>query len=392
MTKKVATAQDLRLVNRGTIRRLLRDTGPLPRAELARRTGLSATTVTKVVAELVADGSLTEMAQEPGVEHAGQRSAKVGRPAIDVALVPDAYSVLGVQVGAGFVQLGLCDLFARLRRTAEFTFDLAATSPEQVVEAIAEEASRLAGDRRRVLGIGVAAPGPVDPALRRNLLSINLGWRDVPFAEWLEAALDLPAVVEHNVRAMALAEAHYGGARDAATVLYVYLRTGLGAGFVLGGQPFHPGRYGVTELGHLRVVEKGRTCACTATGCLETVLSERYLREQVLAAGGDQARLMASVEELPAVQDEMVDHLTTGLASAVNLLNPELILLGGLFGDASDRVFAAILDALRAKAFPVLRDAIRLERSTLGMNAGVVGGAAIALERLFYTPEGSDRS
>jgi predicted NBD/HSP70 family sugar kinase len=228
----------------------------------------------------------------------------------------------------------------------------------------------------------------VDPGRRRNLLMVNLGWRDVPIADSLEAALGLPAVVEHNVRAMAVAEAQYGAARGVAAALYVYVRSGVGAGFVLRGQPSH----GVTKLGHVRVMEKGRTCACGATGCLETVLSEPYLRKQVVASGGDATNLMRSVEALPAVHEEMVEHLTTGLATAVNLLNPDLILLGGLFTDASEATFAAISTMLHAKAFPALGNAVPVERSGLGMDAAIVGGAAVALDRLFYAVAGANRS
>jgi predicted NBD/HSP70 family sugar kinase len=211
----------------------------------------------------------------------------------------------------------------------------------------------------------------------------GLGWRDVATADWMEDALGLPTVVDHNVRAMAVAEAQYGSARGAAAALYVYLRTGVGAGFVLHGRPFH----GVTHLGHVRVVEKGKTCRCGATGCLETVVGERHLREQVVASGAKATRLMRAVEASPTVYEDMIDHFTTGLASAVNLLNPDLILLGGLFTDASDATFGAISNALRAKAFPALGHTVPVKRSHLGKDVGVVGGAAIALDRLFYAVE-----
>ncbi|TCC51492.1 hypothetical protein E0H73_40965 [Kribbella pittospori] len=119
----------------------------------------------KVVAELIAEDSLAEIDSA--------RMARIGRAAIAVALVPAAYQVLGVQVGAGSVQLGWCDLLARPGASVGFSFDLATTPAEQVVGAIADHAGRLIGDNDRGLGVGVAAPGPVDRALRRNLLSIT---------------------------------------------------------------------------------------------------------------------------------------------------------------------------------------------------------------------------
>ncbi|MFI6325370.1 ROK family protein [Nonomuraea sp. NPDC050556] len=372
MTNKVpATAQDLRAHNRGLVLRLLRDEGPLPRAELARRTGLSATTMTKVVAQLIEEGNLAERSVTDSPE------PRIGRPATDVALVPGSAWVVGVQVGVGAVQIGLCDLLGRAGWTSGFEF--AADAPvDPMLDRLAGAIDELVKESgvERVLGIGVAAPGPVDPDHRVNLLSVNAGWHDVRFADLLEGALGLATVVDHNVRAMALAEARYG-CRER-NLLYVHVRTGLGAGVVLNGRPFQPGVYGVTELGHLRVVERGRKCACGSTGCLETVVSEPYLAAKVGAP------IMAALDDHPEVRDELVDYLSTGLAAAVNLLNPEHIRLGGIFCDAPDALLDRIRGALRDKTFPVLRDSVHLDRSSLGMDAGVAGGAAVALDRFFY--------
>ncbi|MGI5287550.1 ROK family transcriptional regulator [Nonomuraea polychroma] len=375
MDQRYSPVQDLRRHHRRLVLRSLRDDGPQPRADLARRLGLSATTMTKVVGQLLDEGLVAEDA----VEGAGQR---VGRPSTGIRIRTGARYVIGVQVGAGTVQLGLCDLRAQVGPGTSFTFDVAAERPERVVARIAEAAAEVTADvpADRLLGIGVAAPGPVDPGHRRILVSVNLGWRDVPFADLLEAALDVPTVVDHNVRAMALAESRYGETAGADPLLYVYVRTGVGAGLVIGGYPFRPGAYGVTELGHLRVLEKGRPCSCGATGCLETVVSEPYLIERL---GRRSDNPLADIPE--GLLDDLVDHLTTGLASAVNLLNPELILLGGIFAPAPEAVFDRVRAALRAKAFPVLRDVVRVERPTVGGDsAGVVGGAAVALDCFLY--------
>ncbi|GAA2851699.1 ROK family transcriptional regulator [Streptosporangium fragile] len=382
--------QDVRRLHRRLVLQSLRDEGPQPRSDLARRLGLSATTMTKVVGQLLEEGVVVE-------EAAGGDGTRVGRPPTRVRLRTGARFVVGVQVGAGTVQLGLCDLTARVRRAGSFSFDPAGTPPRQVVTRIAEAVAKLVNraglPRERLLGIGVAAPGPVDPGHRRNVLSVNLGWRDVAFSDPLESALGVPTVVDHNVRSMALAEARYGHTGDADPLLFVYVRTGVGAGVVIGGQPFRPGTYGVTELGHLRVVEKGRPCVCGATGCLETIVSEPYLTEQLsMLLGRASARPLADLAGLAGagdaravpILDDLVDHLATGLASAVNLLNPELILLGGIFDTAPEQIFDRIRAALRAKAFPILRDTVRVERSSLGADAGVVGSAAVALDRLFY--------
>lgn len=396
-TKPSRTAQGLRVHNRAAVLRLLRDHESLSRSSLAARTGLSPTTMTNVVAELIDSGCVVELAAFEG-------RARVGRPAIGLGLVSDARFVVGVQVGAGTVSLGLCDLRARVRRANSFDFDLDAPAAE-VVHIVAKRVRtllrRVAGER--VLGIGVAAPGPVDAGHRRNVMSVNLGWQDVPFADLLEAATGLPTVVEHNVRAMALAEARYGDARESGSVLYVYVRTGVGAGLVIDGAPFLSGTSGVTELGHLRVVENGRVCACGSRGCLETVVSEPYLLRRVAKAGkrsvlaaelaGGSALLAALTTAEDAgeafasdVVAELVKHLSTALAAAVNLLNPGMVLLGGLFADGPDSLLARVEKETRASVFPALREGVVVRRSVLGIDAGVVGAAAFALDRFFYRP------
>lgn len=185
--------------------RLLRDEGPIPRVALTRRTGLSATTITKIVAQLLDEGYVSQ-------GHATSETG-LGRPAVELSLVPEAAFVVGVQVGVGFVQIGLCDLRAQVRHSDGFQFDLD-QQPDSLIERIGEHVARLmrvsAIDRNLVLGLGIAAPGPVDVDQRRNLVSLNLGWHDVDFAPRLERLLDIPVVVDHNVRAMALAEARYG--------------------------------------------------------------------------------------------------------------------------------------------------------------------------------------
>src|SRR6266540_1245444 len=273
------SAPHLRPLNRALALRLLRDSSGLSRSALARAAGVSPTTITKLSAELIERGWV--------VETPADSRARVGRPAINLALRTDTLVVCGVQIGVGFIRIGVCNLFADVKHAEGFEFD-PATAPETVIKTIGTRLGSLLRtadvDPDALLGIGVAAPGAVDAAHRKNLLAINLGWRDVDFATPLEAALGVPVTVEHNVRAMALAEARYGAARGEDSIFYVYVRTGVGAGMIVAGEPFRSGAHGACELGHLRVVNDGPRCTCGATGCLETLIAEPALAPRVTAA------------------------------------------------------------------------------------------------------------
>jgi predicted NBD/HSP70 family sugar kinase len=402
MFRNVGNKLTRRQRSQSLVLRLLRDLGPTSRADLARLSGLSTTSMTHVVGALLDAGWVTE-------GPAGGGEPRVGRPPVEVALVPERFAVCGVQVGVGSVRVGVTDLLARVSHRDGFDFDIA-EPPSVAIAALAEQIRRLVTDGGiggRLLAAGVAVPSTVDIDQRRTVMSLNLGWSDVDVAGPLEDALGVPVIIDHNVRSMALAEARYGGGRDTEHLAYVYLRTGIGAGLVMNGEPFRGGVHGGSELGHLKVVEKGRACVCGATGCLETVLSGQRLAEQVAGAAAldpegalahasaqtdnSLAALGIAADAGDAAADELlseaIDHLAPALASLVNLLNPELIVLGGLFAEAPDTTFDRVREALRAHAFPVLRDAVRVERTALGPDAGIYGGAAIALDRYFYRPD-----
>lgn len=372
----------------GAILRLLRDAGPRSRTVLSAETGLSPTTVSKAVAPLVEMGYIRESASEA--------EARIGRPSVTLTAVPEAVTICGVQLGVGVAHLGLTDALARVRSSTSFTFD-PAEPPESVLDRIAGEISSLLASHRGApcVAIGVASPGTVDAERRRNLMAINLGWTEVPIADRLESRLGIPVVVDHNVRSMALAEARYGP-WSGGDLAYVYVKTGLGLGLVLKGEPFYGGVHGASELGHIPRVAGGALCACGARGCLETVVSEPFLASRIqslgLVAGAGASRdVLAIIEDASQAGDQdaatlrrdLIAHVSSALVSVVNLFNPEIILLGGIFADAPQSLLDDIRTATKKTVIPILREEFRLERPALA-NPGITAGAAVALERVFY--------
>ncbi|MBT2321542.1 ROK family transcriptional regulator [Variovorax paradoxus] len=372
---------------KGQLLQLIRDRGPMSRSELARRLELSATTVTRVVNDLEADKVL--------IEGAALAPTGAGRPAITLHIRADACLVAAVQVGIGVVHIGIFNARAERRSESHFGYSIGA-SPESVLRRIADGISALCESSGvsmgQLLGVGVAVPGPVDAAGRRMLMSIRLHWRNVAIAEELEAATGLSVTVEHNVRSMALAEARFGQGRGLGSVAFVYLRSGLGAGLVVRGQPFSGGVHGAVELGHLAVIDAGAVCVCGGRGCIETVLSESALK-----ATTERLRIAPKPDALSALWsaaqrrkdamraiDAIVTPLATGLSALTTLLNPELVLLGGALADIPDALFDRIVEATWRGAFPLIRESIRIERSQLGTQAGLAGAATVALDHFLY--------
>jgi predicted NBD/HSP70 family sugar kinase len=373
-----------RAPHQGALLRLLREHGPTSRSGLAELTGLSPTTVSKAVGPLVESGVLREVAEPP--------RGGLGRPALLLHPVPEAVTVCGVQISVGTVRVGLADGSAGVHAPQTLSFDVGA-EPRTVLDAVAGAVRQLLEERGGTcLGVGVAVPGPVDPDGRRVRLAANLGWRDVPVADVLEERLGLPVVVDHNVRSMALGEARYG-ARGTDTLAYLYVRTGVGLGLTLDGQPFYGGAGGESHLGHVKVVDDGILCSCGARGCLETAVAEPYLLRALAALDVDPApgvlpalHAAAAAGNAGAVvlEERVLDTLAAALATVVDLFTPGLVLVGGLLAEAPERQVTTLRERTRDRLFPLLREDFRLERADGSDAALVRAAAAVALERLHY--------
>jgi len=378
---------------------------PLSRIQLACKTNLSTTTITNLVAELIEQGIVAEDKSTRGDE---QRP--VGRPRTWLTLIPDARYVVGVHIGVGLYRIAVMNLRAEIvcSKIVDFAIN---TPPEDVLQAISEDIHELVTkcsvDRRLILGVGVGASGLVDYLEGINILAPNLDWHQVPIRDFMESHLGLPVVVENNVRAMALGEAYFGCGRGAQSVAFVYGRTGVGAGFVINHQLFRGSSTGAGEIGHMILVpENGELCRCGNRGCLETLVSEAVIirRAQRIAEmkpDGILAQLLADPGDRSIVEcvfqaarqgdtailqllKEIGQYLGIALANLVNIFNPELIILGGLFAQAEELILPVARETLNRLAFAGLGEKVKLVPTIFGWRAGVTGAAALALLAFFY--------
>jgi glucokinase len=250
--------------------------------------------------------------------------------------------------------------------------------PDAVLERLAEFAGDLAAG---AAAVGVAVPGLVDEASGVARASVNLGWRDVPLRRVLEERLGVPVAVTHDVRAAARAEAAEGAARGRSEWLLVTVGTGVGAAVVTGGAPYAGAHHAGGELGHLVVAPDGPECACGARGCVEALASaaaveRRYGRavpaQEVIARAG------RGDADAAAVWRDAVEALAAGLAAAVVMLDPELIVVGGGLAGAGDALFEPLAVQLRRR-LPFL-EAPPVIPAALGADAGWRGAALLAAE------------
>jgi predicted NBD/HSP70 family sugar kinase len=392
-TRAPATVRDLRRDNRAAVLRPLLLDGPQNRVGLSRLTGLSSASVTNVVSDLLAE----ELVVEAGLE-----ASDGGRPRVLLRVNPDFGTVLGVDLGETGIRVEAFDL--ELREVAGITVDVHPQEREvsDVVDAVAgavgELRTRLEGDGRRVLGVGVAVPGVVahDPDARVHAPSV--GWSGVPLARLLREHVDLPLFVENGAKTLGQAEMWLGAGRGHRHAVVTLWGTGVGAAIFADGVLYRGAGSSAGEWGHTNLVAGGERCRCGAAGCLEAYVgAEALLREWARADAG--VSLPAGLEQeawvdrlveaaaaggsAAAVLDQTATRFGTAAANLVNLFNPELIVVGGWVGlKLAPMLVPRIREVVAAQALDYAAARVAVEPGRLGADAVALGASTLVVEEL----------
>ncbi len=349
--------------------------GPLTRAALSERTGLTKTTVSKLVADLLAAGYVTESQAASD----GER----GRPGVLVRLSGERLAALGLEINVDYLAVCVVDLTGtvRLRRTRKV--DNRALAPQKALDQLcdlAAEAMAATGELT-VAGAALAVPGPVHDGVLVH--APHLGWHDVRPPE----LLGLPLTVDNEANLAALGELWFGQVGPG--FLYVSGEIGIGAGLVVDGALFRGAHGFAGELGHVLIAPGGPPCHCGAHGCLEVYAGQDALLE---AAGKP-----ATVEELLALLERGDTRalaacagagraLGLALSSAVQLVDPGLIVLGGTLSALFPWLAGPITETLEGRLSGMRRTAPRLTASRLGRDAAILGAAGHVIRRLITSP------
>ncbi|MDR7419289.1 MAG: ROK family protein [Armatimonadota bacterium] len=310
---------------------------------------------------------------------------------------------LGVDLGGTKILTALVNGRGQVLQRARIATP--AGGPEDVVAAIVatvhdvtHQAHLEAG---AVRGIGVGAPGPMDPETGVVFEPPNLpGWRDVPLGAMLTVRLGMPAFVENDANAAALGERWAGAGAGIDDLIYMTVSTGIGGGLILNGDLYHGVSGTAGEVGHMVIDPRGPRCPCGRTGCLEAIASgtsiARDAREAVragrptalaaLAPGDlDAAAVARAAHDGDPVAREIyaraASALGTGIANLVNLLNPAMVIIGGGVARAGDLIFAPVRRIVRQEVFERPGAAVQIVPALLGDDVGAVGAAAVAKAR-----------
>lgn len=386
--------EDIRAANRALILALAAGRGVTSRPALAQQSGLSRATVYIIADELQRAGVL--------VEHGVGISSGGRRPGL-LRFEAQARVAIGMELDERVTRVVVTDLAGKIVHRE--TVPLRGVTPEAVIEAMAEVTARLgaAFQPDRVLGLGVAIPAIVDQGAGIVRFSVLYDWQNVPLAALLSQHTGLRTYVASRSMAAALGEYRSGAGQGARDLVYIYAGLGLGAGIVRGGELVTGVTSSAGELGHITVEPDGELCTCGNRGCLHTVASGSALLARARAAlrehedEGAILRRMASPDpsrlrtidlaEAAAQGDTIAMPLVEAAgryvgiaaATAINLINPDRIIIGGPLTAAGPLFLDAVRNEARRRALAVPMSATEFAVSALGADAAAAGAAALVL-------------
>jgi predicted NBD/HSP70 family sugar kinase/biotin operon repressor len=376
--------ESLRRLNRLRVIGSLRDHGTISRAEIARRTGLSRSTVSSLVADLQASGLVVEHD-----EAAGPR-AHSGRPPILLSFDSSAGVAVGINFDHRSLRVAVADLSSRVlaEGACELDIDHEAQEGLDAAAALVEAGLEEAGvDRGRVIGAGVGLPAPIDRATGVVGSSAILpGWVGVTAVDELRRRLGVPVLVDNDANLGALAEAAYGAGRGAQDLVYVMLSSGIGAGLILHGRLYR-GSVGLAgELGHVPLDPDGPVCRCGNRGCLETAAAGPALVELLRRSHGEDLTVREMLR-LARAGDRGCGRVLADAGRAVgsavavlcNVLNPSLLVVGGELASAGDLLLEGVRESIQRWALPSAADAMAVVPGALGDRAEVLGAVALVV-------------
>lgn len=388
-----ATHQQTRAHNAALVLRALYDHGPVSRAEVARMSGLTRTTVGDLVGELISEGMAREIGRGPSTG---------GKAPILLELVDEARHVVGLDLAELRFRGALVNLRGNVVQTAER--EVGGADGDAAVDLVHELIAELkAGRDDTLLGIGVGAPGIVDAATGTIRWAVNLNWPDLPLGEMLRDRYRLPVQVANDSRAAALALQLFGERHSGTeNLVAITVGRGIGAGVVLAGELFHGDGFGAGEIGHTTVVEEGPECRCGRIGCLETVASSRALLKNATdAANADPGSFLSTrLAQATARQLSLAD-LAAGLAAddaatreivaeagrylgqviggLIGVLDVERIVLHGPVTILGEPWLEAVRDEARRRSFPPLSANVHIDIAAPIGDLVVMGASALLL-------------
>jgi predicted NBD/HSP70 family sugar kinase len=373
-----ATHQRTRTFNQRLVLRALHDDSPLSRADLARLTGLTRTSVSDLVGSLIDDDLIEEI---------GRGRSSGGKSPILLRVAPDGRHVIGLDLGEAQFSGAVVNLRGEILRSIHVPLE--GRNGDAAIELVCELVDAVrADDRSALLGIGIGAPGIIDTSTGTVRWSVNLDWAELSLGPLLERRYGVPVVVANDSHAAALAELTFFRRPRPNNLIVVRVGRGVGAGIILNGQLFQGDGYGAGEFGHISTRSGDTLCRCGRTGCLETMASMRAL---VDAAGAieptitDESTLaaayLAGVTGVRQIVLEAAREIGVAVGWLIGVLNVRHVLLVGPVAEFGDEWLDEVRRYARSSVLATLSLDTQIEYGHVHDDVVVLGASALLMEQ-----------
>jgi N-acetylglucosamine repressor len=365
-----ATHQQTRNFNQQLVLRAVYDHSPLSRADLARLTGLTRTSVSDLVAGLLDEGLIAEVGR-------GQSSG--GKSPILLSVAPDGRHLIGLDLGEATFSGAVVNLRGEILRSLDLPLE--GRNGEAAIDLVFQLVDAL-------LGIGIGAPGVIDSRTGTVHWAVNLDWAELALGPLVERRYGVPAVVANDSHAAALAELTFFRRPRPTNLVVIKIGRGVGAGVILNGQLFQGDGYGAGEFGHVSTGSDGAQCRCGRAGCLETVTSMRALVDAATAVDGsitDENTLVAAfragVESVRRVVLAGARELGVAVGWLIGVLNVRHVLLVGPVAALGDDWLDEVRRSARSSVLALLARDTQIEFGHVHDDVVVLGASALLMEQ-----------
>ena len=390
MPSQILGASQIRQQHRGLLLRLIWRERLISRADLARRTGLSRSSISAIVSDLFTTGLVSET---------GAGDSSGGRRPILLGFDDEALAIVGVDMGATHIAVAVTDLRAQVKVWRSKPCDVredpegALTLMRELIDSALIEA---AVSTDQLVGIGVSVPSPVDPENPTSLSPVFVPkWRDINLVERLSAIYKVPIGMDNDANLGALAEQWWGAGRDGQDLAYVKVATAVGAGLIINGDIYR-GTTGIAgEIGHIPVDPSAGPCVCGLNGCLNLRMGTAQLVQRAHALrtehpnsalprrGLSVSRIVEEAcegDRLARVIVEEAGHfLAIGVAAMLNLFNPATVVFGGSLTRAGELLLRPLRETLGERSTSASVKQSQLVTSALGIEGTARGAATLVL-------------
>lgn len=391
--------ETMRRANLALVLRLFKEHGPLSKTNLSNLTKLTIPAITDLITELESYHLVTPLGETP---------TKRGRFPVMYEINYDALYIIGIAIGSASIKMTVINLGGKIKY--EQTIPLPNpkdkdTVLEQVQFLVNNIFTTADIDTKKIIGIGVGMHGVVDPVYGIAVYPPHLEWKNVDIKKRLENKLSLPVLVDNDCNTLTLAERWFGDCLNINSFIVVNVDYGIGAGIMTDGKLFHGTNFGGGQIGHITVDNDGPKCSCGNYGCLESVASEQAILKNIskkLKQGFNSqlseyvqdnldSLTLAHVYEAAINGDQLAKqafeeagrYLGIGIATLVNLFNPQKIVITGKIRKGKNLVMKPLTDTVLKTALNTNTQKLEIKTSQLGDYADAIGAATLWIDDLF---------